>query len=146
MTPSELSHFAYNYSMADESSWGGSGGSSKPGFLRRRTSFLITVGVLVVATAVYYPFSPRGVQSRNMAKAEPHIPIVQRAIASDPRFANITFKPFTAEEGSLIVHGTVPTNKNLDELKAVVASTSPPRPVIYAVISEEEMEAAATRP
>jgi hypothetical protein len=114
-------------------------------FLRFRP-FIITVATILIAFALYYPFSPGGVQSRNMAKARAHIPIVQRAIGSSPTFANIQLTDFTAGEGSLLVKGTVPTRADIDQLKKIVASTSPPTVVLYHVLAEDEMSVPQTVP
>ncbi|MGD0770081.1 MAG: hypothetical protein ABSB42_17995 [Tepidisphaeraceae bacterium] len=108
------------------------------GFFQRRKTFLVTVGLLVVATIIYYPFSPANLQSRNMDKARAHIPVVRRALANDARFANLSFTDFTASGGSLRISGFVPTRKDVNDLKTLVASTSPPTVVIYAVFSQED--------
>jgi hypothetical protein len=104
--------------------------------INRRISFLRVIAVIF---AIIYPFSPAGIQGRNMAKARAHIPIVQRAVGADPRFADITFRDFTNHGGCLLVRGTVPTRADLDELEQIVATTSPPVEVEYAVYPDDEM-------
>jgi hypothetical protein len=114
--------------------------------LNRRIPFFLTIAIVLVAYVAYYPFSPAGIQARNMSKARSHIPIVQRALGSEPRFANVTFDDFTAQEGSLLVGGTVPTRADLDRLKEIVASTSPPTAVIFHVFVDDEMMIPQTVP
>jgi hypothetical protein len=110
---------------------------------RRHGSFsnlALVIVIILIAFAIYYPFSPAGVQSRNMAKARAHIPVIQRALGSDPRFANISLHDYTANDGCLIVNGNVLAGSDLDQLKKIIASTSPPTDVVYVVLVEDEIQ------
>jgi len=108
-------------------------------FLKRRRDFLVTVAIAVVATAIAYPFSAGGIQRRNMAKARAHIPIVRRALETDPRFARVRLSDFTANQGCHLVSGTVPTRADMNRLEDITASTSPPTPVRFAAFSDDEL-------
>jgi hypothetical protein len=81
---------------------------------------------IVLAIAIYYPFSPGGVQSRNMAKARAQIPIIKARIVNDPRFAHVEMFDATVNNGILVIDGDVSTQTDLDALKEIVSSTSPP--------------------
>ena len=114
--------------------------------LNRRQPFLFIVAIALVAFAIYYPFSPGGVQAHNMAKARAHIPRVQCVLESAPQFDAVELHEFTAEQGSLLVSGTVPTRTDLDRLKEIVASTSPPTAVVFWVSVEDEISRPETGP
>jgi len=95
--------------------------------------FWVILAVIVVGTAIYYPFSPGGRQQRNMDRAARHIPAIKAQIAGDARFADITLNPYTGNGGSLLVLGEVPSEDDVEALKAIVAKTNPPTPVAFVV-------------
>ena len=76
-------------------------------------SLLVIVVVLVAAAGVYYPFSPAGVQRRNMQKAAAHVPHLAPLLAS-PRFRHVTVVPYTGPRlGGLLVRGSVASDQDL---------------------------------
>ncbi len=102
-------------------------------FLLMSRQFWILIAVLVVATAIYYPFSPGGRQSRNMKLAEQHIVSLKPQFAADPRFAELTLVSFTGEGGSLLVHGEVAMQADADAANALIKASNPPCPVAFRV-------------
>ncbi len=95
--------------------------------------FWIIVAVLVVATAIYYPFSPAGRQSQNMKLASQHIAVLKPQLAADRRFAAVDLAVFTGAGGSLIVRGNVATQADADAAKSLVKQSHPPCPVVFDV-------------
>ncbi len=93
--------------------------------------FWITIAVLLIATAIYYPFSPGGAQRWNMKRAERHIETLKPLIANDPRFSEIKLMPFTGSGGSLAVVGRVATSSDQEALRAIVMSSNPPTEVRF---------------
>src|SRR5690349_19751636 len=59
---------------------------------------LVAVG-LIVAAAIYYPFSPGGRQTANMRGAEALLPPIRQALQSDARFGNVQLGVYTGYEG-----------------------------------------------
>jgi hypothetical protein len=58
---------------------------------------------------------------------------IQPIIVDDPRFANVRIACTTQGNGSLIVGGSVGSAADLTDLKAIIESSAPPRPVVYGV-------------
>ena len=100
-------------------------------FLRMSRHFWITVAVLVVATAIYYPFSPTGRQSRNMSLAHQHIAVLKPMLAADPQFAKVELNVTTAAGGALLVIGQVASQADVDAVHALVDRSHPPCPVAF---------------
>ncbi len=71
------------------------------------------VAVFAVAAAIYYPFSPGGRQNANMRRAELHIQTLAPQICVDACFVDVRLEPFTAQDGCLLVSGTVVTRRTL---------------------------------
>jgi hypothetical protein len=101
-------------------------------FNRKRVG-LIAIG-LIVATAIYYPFSPAGRQAANMRGAEALLPPIRQSLQSDVRFVNVQIGVYTGYEGSVIVHGEVASAKDLSALRQIVAARSIPYHVTWAVV------------
>jgi hypothetical protein len=93
----------------------------------------IIVAVLVVATAIYYPFSPGGRQSRNLRLAARHIETLQPHFDADPRFAEVSLSSYTGEGGSIMVGGEVATQADADAAELLVRRSNPPCPVVFRV-------------
>src|SRR5262245_16744805 len=92
----------------------------------------VTAAVTFAACKLYYPFSPAGLQARNMQVAEAFIPIVRAAISSDRRFDRVLLFTYTGQGGSLGIRGEVRSG-DLAELKRRVEATSPPVAVAWLV-------------
>ena len=114
-------------------------------FLRMSRQFLIIVAVVLVATAIYYPFSPGGRQSRNMKLAEQHIVTLKPMFNADPRFAGVELTSFTGAGGSLMVYGEVAAQGDVDAADALVKRSKPACPVVLRV-RVRPSTAPATRP
>src|SRR5438045_6273605 len=93
----------------------------------------VIAALLVAATAAYYPFSPGGVQARNMRKSTAHAAKIGPALAADARFRDVTLNTTTAKGGSLMVVGRVRSEQNLAVLKSQIDATAPPVVVSYFV-------------
>jgi hypothetical protein len=106
--------------------------------IKGRRDFLIVVAILVIGFAIYYPHSFAAMQRRNMAMARAHIPVVQKALGSDPRFSDIQIHDFTANGGCLSIRATVQTAADVDRLKEIVAATSPPTAVNYLIFVNDD--------
>ncbi len=119
---------------------------TKTQILRFGKTCLIAIAIGLTGLVVYYPYSPRAVQDRNMAKARDHIPVVQRALGADPRFSKVQLLEYTAKGGSLGVFGSVQTSADLNRLTEIVAATSPPTAVAIRVRVEDDAEVAQKAP
>lgn len=95
--------------------------------------FWIIIAVLLIASAIYYPFVPHGQQSRNMKLAEEHIVVLMPLFSADSRFAQIELSAFTGEGGSLLVYGEVATKADVDAADRIVKQSNPPCPVAFRV-------------
>jgi len=101
--------------------------------IKRRKDFLIVVAILVIGFAIYYPHSFAAMQRRNMAMAHGHIPVVEKALATDSRFSDIQVHDVTSNGGCLSVRATVQSAADIDRLMGIVAATSPPTAVQYLI-------------
>lgn len=72
-------------------------------------------------------------QRRNMIAAQQHGTAIASRVIRDPRFSNIKFAPGTPYHGCLIVGGMVASQRDLDDLKQVVATTKPPVRTLFLV-------------
>jgi hypothetical protein len=102
----------------------------------RHIKLVLAVVLAVVAIAVWIgrsddPAATR--QLQNLAVANEHLPKIRQRIAGDPRFSEIQLYAYTGLDGAIGVHGTVRSEKALADLKELVASTRPPRPVYWTV-------------
>ncbi len=91
------------------------------------------LGVVVLAVAIYYPYSPGGHQAINMRAAADHIPILAEKLHRDPRFTDVHLETFTGQEGSLGVFGTVADEAALADLRRIVLESAPPAPIAFRV-------------
>jgi hypothetical protein len=101
------------------------------GFNWRRIG-LIAVG-LIVATAIYYPFSPGGRQAANMRGAEALLPPIRQALQPDARFGSVQIGVHTSHQGSVIIRGEVASAQDLAALRQIIAARSIPYHVNWAV-------------
>ena len=88
---------------------------STPGWLRWTTLIGVAVIATLLAFRVYYPFSPRGRQARNLAVAAKHLPAIRQVIGSDSRFRGVLAEPYTGNDG-IIVFGFVKAEKDSDDV------------------------------
>jgi hypothetical protein len=93
---------------------------------------IVTV-ICAIATFVLVELYGYPSQARNMAAAERHIPILLPLLQKDSRFTNFTVSVFTGQNGSLIIDGQLYSEKDLQDLKKMVDSSSPPVAVVYNV-------------
>jgi hypothetical protein len=107
--------------------------------------FYIFVIVLLVATAIYYPFSPAGRQARNMRLAQDHIQLLEPYLRNDSRFDEVHLSGFTGSGGSLMVRGRLATQADVDEVRRIVEQSNPPCPVVL-YISVARATTATTKP
>jgi hypothetical protein len=89
---------------------------------------------LIVATTIYYPFSPGGRQAANMRGAEALLPPIRQTLQSDARFVNVGLGVYTGYDGSVIVRGEVASEQDLSALRQIVAARSIPYHVTWAVV------------
>ena len=93
----------------------------------RRWSIIValTAGPILLAYAIYYPYSSAARQARNMRIAEQFAPTVRAAIAGDQRFKYVDVFKYTDKGGCLGVGGFVHQG-DLAELKRRIEATNPP--------------------
>jgi len=72
------------------------------------------------------PYSPAGSQTINMRRAARHIDVLLPQLRAEARFADVGLTPYTASGGSLAVSGTVATEHDLADLRALIESSHPP--------------------
>jgi hypothetical protein len=96
----------------------------------RRWLLLISIAVVISVVIVRLIGDP---QVENMAKARAHAPKVVALLLSDARFAEVKAEEFTGHDGSLIIRSAVYSETDLQDLKRIVESTSPPVHVVWAV-------------
>ena len=87
----------------------------------------------VAAVLLIQQFGPFPRQMRNMAAAEQHIQTLRPMLQQDARFTNIALHPFTGAGGSLSVSGELLSDKDLADLKQIVATSKPPVEIFYRV-------------
>ena len=85
---------------------------------------LIAIGLVILVPAVSLIHFAI-VQSRNMALARDHIAVVKTRIAGDCRFSGLEFSEFTAENGSLLIQGSV-AQADFAAIQKIVSSGAPP--------------------
>lgn len=95
---------------------------------------LFAFGLMIAALAFLF-FGPTAVaQGRRLARIQEHQRVLAPRLAADPRFPSIRLGVSTTDGGGLLlVHGALDTDADLGALKALVASTEPPCPVLYRV-------------
>jgi hypothetical protein len=103
---------------------------TKTGIIRIAVFAVIAFVILLILL----PFTPSGVQKRNMAKAEAHCVILRQLFSEDPLYAKVQFSSPTDE--SIWVHGLVQSDAALASLRDAVSQSNPPRPVKYQVMVE----------
>ena len=94
---------------------------------------VLIAAVLLAATAAYYPYSPAGVQARNMRTAAAHAERLRPDLSADSRFRDVTLGAYTGGLGSLIVLGRVDSEQDLAALRQILDASSPPVEVAWAV-------------
>jgi len=107
-----------------------------------RKTFFITLALGLAMIAVVAVFcSVKGCSwrsvSSNMQAIEAYLPTLETAIANDAAFANVKVFPTTAHGGTIEIEGQL-SRRNFDRLRAIVDSTSPPRPVKWFVEVEDD--------
>lgn len=90
-----------------------------------RARIFVVPLLLLVAFAIYYPFSPASQQRRGMAIGQRHVSTIEAALA-----------PFDAEElqvgvstyglGTITVHGEVADEETARSIRDAVVATKPP--------------------
>jgi len=70
----------------------------------------------------------------NMAVAEKHLPILRQIVEKDGRFTNVTAIVSTGDEGCLMIEGELHTDRDLEDLKQLVAASKPPVHTFYQVV------------
>jgi hypothetical protein len=93
----------------------------------------VTIAAVLFAFCVYYPYTPRGMQARNMAIANQHIPVVYKVLEKDKRFAEVKLFAYTGLDGCLGVTGAVYSRSAMEHLQKAVESTDPPVAVYWNV-------------
>lgn len=99
--------------------------------MKARRGFWILIAILLIATAIYYPYSPAGTQRRNASLAEKHIQFLQPILAADKRFNEIDLS--TRGLGYLQVACEVASEADRNALMEIVKKSNPPVPVIFRV-------------
>ena len=93
---------------------------------------MVVLLILLVIALVWLPFSPGFWVDWNMATANAHIPKVRQVLEGDARFDQLTVGADPEMEGSLCIAGVLPPGTT-EELKELVGSTNPPRPILWQV-------------
>jgi hypothetical protein len=83
------------------------------------------MGVAVVIVGIVWDRVSRQL-GPNMSEIEAYVPELRSALAEDDAFTAIEVQPITTHLGSIDIRGTVENDAELDRLRALVASTSPP--------------------
>lgn len=98
---------------------------------------LVIAIVLVIACAIYYPFSPAAQQSANLDLANSLLPSVRHALQADPRFTNVRIGVTTVSNGSFVVRGSVASGQDLSALRLLVGSHHLPVAVQWVVVVDD---------
>ncbi len=77
---------------------------------------MILIGVPVLVMLIY-PFTPAGIQSRNLRVAREHAPTIEKALREEKRFSEVRVGGFTGDGGMIGVWGWVATEADLNALK-----------------------------
>ena len=105
-----------------------------PGAGGKGRGWLIASAIVVgVGSAIAYHFYAAHALQSNLDQARAHVPVVRAAVADDARFANVKFREFAGEGGSIAADGFVLLEQDLADLKERVEQTDPPVAVVYAV-------------
>lgn len=72
-------------------------------------------------------------QMIRLQKAEEHIIVIESQLKTDKRFAEIKAGRYTGNGGSIKVIGVVSPSRGIEDLKRLIAETSPPVPVSFLV-------------
>jgi len=104
----------------------------------RGAQFLATVlAFCLMASALLYLFlgDTAVAQAWRMRRACQHQPVIEQALASDPRLRGIKISVHTTPGGAaLMIHGTVASDPDLQLLTELVRSTHPPCHVNFRVV------------
>src|ERR1700680_1128858 len=90
---------------------------------------LVVLLLLLAATLIWLPFSPGFWLRENMVAAEAHAPKIRQLLNADARFKHLDVGANPDLDGSVYVLGALPADR-LADLKNLVLSTSPPRPIL----------------
>jgi hypothetical protein len=100
----------------------------------RRMLMILGFGALAVAVAILIrPYTGAGLQQRNMAAAEQHLPAIQSVLSNNAQYANVTAEVWTGSGGGIAMRGTVKSANDVAQLKRDVQATSPPSSVTWFV-------------
>lgn len=88
--------------------------------------FWLTLAVILIIFVIVFPISPAGRQAINMGRARRHLPTLQAQIANDPRFVNVHLGVGTADDGILLVYGSVANTEDEQALRVIVEQSNPP--------------------
>jgi hypothetical protein len=69
-----------------------------------------------------------------MERAQTHISVIQPAIRADARFDDVQLTPFTKDNGTLLVIGSVASDEALRDLRRIIDKSNPPVPMTFAVV------------
>ena len=115
--------------------------------MRRRFAYPVLFAVVAAGFTAYYPYSPGGRQALNMRAADQFIPSLLPLVRADARFANVQLDSYTAQDGSLEVHGRVEDEQACADLRRIVLDSRPPVPIAFLVqVLPPTTEVATTRP
>ncbi len=98
----------------------------------RILKIVITVIIFVILLfVIVWPFSPAGIQSRNLRTAETLIPTVESLLELDDRFAELKVGRYTGGGGGMQIIGWVKDQDVEDDLKEVISAMDIPVHVEY---------------
>lgn len=88
----------------------------------------ILIGCCVIVAGVIYLFLGDTAirQAIRLKKAEKHVPIIEQAIKSNPKFQHIKVGRYTGAGGCILMSGYVESQKDLEELKTLINTTKSP--------------------
>ncbi len=109
-------------------------------FTTRGLKFIAGITILGIPLAMLVNhFSPPTIQHVNMAAAKRHIPILRPLLEKDKRFSQIRVEVYSGYDGTLLVAGSVKSEKDFENLKQIIKASRPPVATIYEVFQEDSL-------
>jgi hypothetical protein len=75
--------------------------------------------VLFAFYPIWYPYTPAGMQRREMDRAKAVVPELMAKIGNDPRFTEVKAGPYTGSGGGLLIYGYVRTEEDLAAIESI---------------------------
>ncbi len=106
---------------------------------------LLLILLLVIAIWVKTS-SPMATQAKNRAFSAVFVDAVKPSIMADKRFSDVTIDVYTGNRGSILVRGSVSSDRIRDALIHFLDDRYPPRPIVYQlqILKESEIVGSET--